>query len=80
MKKDGDNLILHKLLFEAQNGEENYTKLDLLFYYKGMSTYLLANKYIFLSIINDIRAIIYRVFSHSNSQNILFDIIKIYEK
>lgn len=30
-KKDGDNLILRKLLFEAQDKEKNYIKQGLLF-------------------------------------------------
>ena len=36
IKKDSYNFIQHKLLFEAQDKEENCTKLGLLFYYRIM--------------------------------------------
>lgn len=43
MKNNADNLIQYESLFEAQDKKKNYTKLDLLFYYKEIPVYLLVN-------------------------------------
>lgn len=76
-KKDDSNLIQHELLFKAQDGEENFTGPDLLFYCREMPAYLLANQYIHLSIVNSARAIIHWVLSYPNNKITLSEIIKI---
>lgn len=70
MKKDDNNLIQYKLLFETQNKEGNYTGPDLLFYYNKILACLLANQYTPLSIVNNVRANIYRVIPYPNNKNI----------
>ena len=76
IKKDGDNLIQHELLFEAQNEKKNCTRLDLLLYYKKIPVSWLANKYTSLEMINDVKAILYRVVLYPNSKNIFSYIIR----
>lgn len=77
MKKDGDNLIQYKLLFQFHDGKRDYTRPDLFLYYRRMSTYLLENQYILLGIINNTKTIVYRVIPYSNNKEILFSIIRI---
>lgn len=55
------------MLFEIQNGKENYTEPSLLFYYRGISTCLFANQYTYLGIMNGVKAIIYRVVFYLNN-------------
>ena len=57
LKKNGGNLVRHKLLFDAQDGEGNCTGPGLLFYCMGMPANLLANQCIPLGIVNGVRAI-----------------------
>ncbi len=75
MKKDGGNLIQHKQLFEAQDGEGNCTRPGLLLYCREMPTCLLANQCTPLGIVNGARAIIHVVVPHTNSKEISFETI-----
>lgn len=72
MKKNVGNLVQYELLFQAEDKKGNSTRPDLLLYYKGIFTCLLANQGTSLDIVYGTRAIIYRVVSHSNSKVILF--------
>lgn len=49
------------MLFKTQKKEIFFTRSGLLFYYKKIFACLLANQYIFLDIIYDARAIIYKI-------------------
>lgn len=51
----------YELLFHIQEKEKNCIRLGLLLYYKEMLDYLLANQFTLLDIINNTKAIIYRV-------------------
>ncbi len=75
MKKDGGNLIQHEQLFEAQDGESNYTGLGLLLYCRGMPACLLANQCTPLGIVDGARAIVYGVVPHPNSKGVSFETI-----
>lgn len=55
--KNSRNLIWNKLLFNAQDEEDNCISPGLLFYYIRMPANLLANKYTLLGIMNNVRAI-----------------------
>lgn len=80
MKKDSENLIQPKLLFEAQDGEENYTEPGLLFYCKRMPACLLVNQYTPLGIVNGARAIVHRIVPHIKNKSISFGNITANEK
>lgn len=80
MCKDCDNLIQHELLFEGQNGEENYIRLGLLLYYREIPICLLTNQYTLLGIVDNARAIVHRVVSYLNNKFVLFGIIQTNKK
>lgn len=58
------------MLFYTQDGEDNCTGPDLLFYYKKILACLLANQYTPLGIINGVKAIVYGVILYRNSKSI----------
>ncbi len=63
-KKDGDNLIQHKDLFDVQEGDGNATGPSIFYYYKGMPAMVLANQCTPLRIVNGARAILPGVVPH----------------